>query len=173
MYLMFLSIPYSFLFKGDISEPFRAVAAIIGRNETLKGLKNLCYCTRTKTTVEMQQNHSLQNKINNKSLQIFTDTCQLGCLTTSPWDGKRPCFIGLASHLCHRVSSSSAVQGAGAKHDSCLHLWLCHCKPGELLSSKVVAFSCIAVGSLLMQKSEALTELSCHFFCERELRKKP
>jgi len=47
-----------------------------------------------------------------------------------------------------------------------IHLWFCHCKPGELLSSKV-AFFCIAVGSLLMQKSEALTVLSCHLSYER------
>lgn len=45
---MSLSISYSFQFKGNISEPFRAVAAIVTHNETLNGMKHLCYCTRTK-----------------------------------------------------------------------------------------------------------------------------
>lgn len=42
MDFMFLSIPYSFQFKGNISEPFTAVAVTATHNEPANGLKPLC-----------------------------------------------------------------------------------------------------------------------------------
>lgn len=41
MDFMFLSIPYSFQFKGNISEPFRAVAVTATHNESVNRLKLL------------------------------------------------------------------------------------------------------------------------------------
>lgn len=42
MDFMFLSIPYSFQFKGNISESFRAVAVTAMQNQPVNGLKLLC-----------------------------------------------------------------------------------------------------------------------------------
>lgn len=42
MDFMFLSLPYSFQFKGNISEPFRAVAVSATHNEPANGLKPPC-----------------------------------------------------------------------------------------------------------------------------------
>lgn len=42
MDFMFLSSPHSFQFKGNVSEPFRAVAVTAMHNEPENGLKPLC-----------------------------------------------------------------------------------------------------------------------------------
>lgn len=44
MDFMFLSSPYSFQFKGNIPEPFRAVAVTAVHNEPVNGLR-LLYVT--------------------------------------------------------------------------------------------------------------------------------
>jgi len=55
MDFMFLSMPYSFQFKGNISEPFRAVAVTATHNEPANGLRLLSVTSLepNKTTMKM------------------------------------------------------------------------------------------------------------------------
>lgn len=67
MDFMFLSIPHSFQFKGNISEPFRA-AAVTATHKTVNGLKPLCVTALepNKTTRKMHWKMCLYRRIKNK-----------------------------------------------------------------------------------------------------------
>lgn len=65
MDFMFLSIPYSFQFKGNIPEPFKAVAVTATHNKPVNGLK-LLYVTvqePNKTIMKIHRKLPLQRRI--------------------------------------------------------------------------------------------------------------
>lgn len=67
MDFMFLSSPYSFQFKGNIPEPFRAVAVIATHNEPANGLRLLCVTELepNKIIMKMHRKLPLQRRIKN------------------------------------------------------------------------------------------------------------
>lgn len=67
MDFMFLSIPYSFQFKGNISVPFRAVAVTATHNEPANGLKlhRVTALEPNKTIMKMHWKLPLQRRIKN------------------------------------------------------------------------------------------------------------
>lgn len=62
MDFMFLSSPYSFQFKGNIPEPFRAAAVTATHNEPVNGLRLLCVnvLEPNKAIMKMHQKLPLQ-----------------------------------------------------------------------------------------------------------------